>query len=67
MLAIIQVGHVEASDRYIRNKVKAVMQAGMTAEVINLPETCYSGRTGCNHAGWQKFRVQGYHGTASPS
>ena len=40
MLAIIQVGHVEASDRYIRNKVKAVMQAGMTAEVINLPETC---------------------------
>lgn len=40
MLAIIQVGHVEASDRYIRNKVKAVTQAGMTAEVINLPETC---------------------------
>lgn len=40
MLAIIQVGHNDASDRYIRNKVKAVMQAGMTAEVINLPETC---------------------------
>ena len=40
MLAIIQVGHNDASDRYIRNKVKAVMQAGMTAEVINLPATC---------------------------
>ena len=40
MLAIIQVGHNDASDRYIRNKMKAVMQAGMTAEVINLPETC---------------------------
>lgn len=40
MLAIIQVGHVEASDRYIRNKVKAVEKAGMTAEVINLPEDC---------------------------
>lgn len=40
MLAIIQVGHDDASDRYIRNKVKAVAQAGMTAEVINLPETC---------------------------
>ncbi len=40
MLAIIQVGHVEASDRYIRNKVKAIEQAGMTAEVINLPESC---------------------------
>ena len=26
MLAIIQVGHVEASDRYIRNKVKAIEQ-----------------------------------------
>lgn len=40
MLAIIQVGHNDASDRYIRNKMEAVMQAGMTAEVINLPETC---------------------------
>ena len=40
MLAIIQVGHNDASDRYIRNKVKAIEQAGMTAEVINLPESC---------------------------
>lgn len=40
MLAIIQVGHNDASDRYIRNKVKAVEKAGMTAEVINLPEDC---------------------------
>ena len=40
MLAIIQVGHNDASDRYIRNKVKAVRQAGMKAEVVNLPEDC---------------------------
>lgn len=40
MLVIIQVGHNEASDRYIRNKVKAITQAGMTAKVINLPDTC---------------------------
>lgn len=37
MLKIIQVGHDDASDRYIRNKVKAVEEAGMQAEVINLP------------------------------
>ena len=37
MLKIIQVGHDDASDRYIRNKVKAVRAAGMDAEVINLP------------------------------
>lgn len=40
MLAIIQVGHNDASDRYIRNKVRAVEKAGMKAEVFNLPETC---------------------------
>lgn len=40
MLTIIQVGHVEASDRYIRNKVRAIHSAGMKAEVINLPEDC---------------------------
>lgn len=40
MLVIIQVGHNEASDRYIRNKLKAITQAGMTAKVINLPDTC---------------------------
>lgn len=40
MLTIIQVGHNDASDRYIRNKVKAIEAAGMTAEVINLEENC---------------------------
>ena len=40
MLKIIQVGHDDASDRYIRNKVKAVEEAGMKAEVINLDATC---------------------------
>lgn len=38
MLSIIQVGHDDASDRYIRNKTKAIEAAGMVAEVINLPE-----------------------------
>lgn len=40
MLKIIQVGHNDASDRYIRNKMKAVTEAGMKAELVNLPETC---------------------------
>lgn len=38
MLSIIQVGHDDASDRYIRNKIKAIDTAGMVAEVVNLPE-----------------------------
>lgn len=38
MLKIIQVGHVEASDRYIRNKVRAVQTAGLEAEVVNLDQ-----------------------------
>lgn len=38
MLKIIQVGHDDASDRYIRNKIKAVEAAGMQAEVINLDD-----------------------------
>lgn len=38
MLTIIQVGHVEASDRYIRNKMKAIREAGLEVELINLPE-----------------------------
>lgn len=38
MLYIIQVGHNDASDRYIRNKVKAVEEAGLKATVVNLPE-----------------------------
>lgn len=40
MLTIIQVGHVEASDRYIRNKMKAIRDAGLEVELINLPENC---------------------------
>lgn len=40
MLAIIQVGHDNASDRYIRNKAKAIEKEGLAAEVINLPENC---------------------------
>lgn len=40
MLTIIQVGHNDASDRYIRNKVKAITEAGMEAEVINIDENC---------------------------
>lgn len=40
MLAIIQVGHSDASDRYIRSKMKAVKKAGMKARVFNLPEAC---------------------------
>ena len=38
MLYIIQVGHNDASDRYIRNKVKAVEEAGLKVTVVNLPE-----------------------------
>lgn len=40
MLYIIQVGHNDASDRYIRNKVKAVEEAGLHATVVNLEESC---------------------------
>jgi methylenetetrahydrofolate dehydrogenase (NADP+)/methenyltetrahydrofolate cyclohydrolase len=40
MLYIIQVGHDDASDRYIRNKIKAIEEAGLEAEVVNLPEDC---------------------------
>ena len=40
MLYIIQVGHNDASDRYIRNKVKAIEEAGMQATVVNLEEDC---------------------------
>jgi len=38
MLSIIQVGHDDASDRYIRNKIKAIDAAGMVAKVVNLPK-----------------------------
>lgn len=40
MLYIIQVGHNDASDRYIRNKVKAVEEAGLQATVVNLEKSC---------------------------
>lgn len=40
MLYIIQVGDNDASNRYIRNKVKAVEEAGLQAKVIKLSETC---------------------------
>lgn len=40
MLYIIQVGHDDASDRYIRNKVKAIEEAGLEAEVVNLDSEC---------------------------
>lgn len=40
MLTIIQVGHNDASDRYVRNKVKAIKEAGLDASVVNLDESC---------------------------
>lgn len=40
MLYIIQVGDNDASNRYIRNKVKAVEEAGLKARVIKMAETC---------------------------
>ena len=40
MLYIIQVGHNDASDRYIRNKIRAIQSAGLQATVINLDEDC---------------------------
>lgn len=39
MLTIIQVGNDKASDTYIRNKMKAVTEAGMEARLVSLPET----------------------------
>ena len=40
MLYIIQVGHNDASDRYIRNKIKAIEEAGLQATLVNLDEDC---------------------------
>lgn len=37
-LAIIQVGNVEASNRYIRNKVKDCEEVGITADIYAYPE-----------------------------
>lgn len=39
MLFVIQVGHDEASDRYIRNKKRAVEKADMQMTVVNLHES----------------------------
>lgn len=37
--AIIQVGNVEASNRYVRNKIKDCEEVGIKTELIKLPET----------------------------
>lgn len=37
MLYIIQVGHDDASDRYIRNKSRAIAEAGLESTLINMP------------------------------
>ena len=39
ILNIIQVGNVEASNRYVRNKVKDCKEVGIDAKVYHLPET----------------------------
>lgn len=39
MLTIIQVGDNKASSTYVRNKMKAVTEAGMEARLVSLPET----------------------------
>ena len=36
---IVQVGDVEASNRYVRNKIKDLEEVGITAKLIKLPET----------------------------
>lgn len=37
-MVIIQVGHVPASDRYVRNKAKDAGEVGIDCEITNLPE-----------------------------
>ena len=39
VLNIVQVGNVEASNRYVRNKVKDCEEVGIDARVHHLPET----------------------------
>ncbi len=39
ILNIVQVGNVEASNRYVRNKVKDAEEVGIDARVHHLPET----------------------------
>lgn len=36
---IVQVGSVEASNRYVRNKIKDLEEVGITTELIKFPET----------------------------
>lgn len=35
---IVQVGNVEASNRYVRNKIKDLKEVGITAELLKFPE-----------------------------
>ena len=37
-MVIVQVGHVPASDRYVKNKIKDAEEVGIKCELINLPE-----------------------------
>lgn len=37
-MVIVQVGHVPASDRYVRNKAKDAAEVGINCEIDNLPE-----------------------------
>ena len=38
-MVIVQVGHVPASDRYVRNKIKDAEEVGIECDLISLPET----------------------------
>ena len=38
VMVIVQVGHVPASDRYVRNKIKDAEEVGITCDLINLSE-----------------------------
>lgn len=38
-VAIVQVGHVPASDRYVKNKIKDLAQVGIPCQLVALPET----------------------------
>ena len=40
---IVQVGNVEASNRYVRNKIKDLEEVGITAELYKLPEEICEG------------------------
>ena len=37
-MAIVQVGHIPASDRYVKNKIKDCEEVGINCRLINLPE-----------------------------